>query len=409
MQRDALVRLHRWLGLAMAGFLLITALTGSLLAWNDELEAWLAPELFVASPSGPPIDPLVLRATVLRAHPEALAPYQPLAIDPGRTVVFFLVPRHDPETGVTPPLRANQVFVDPYTGQIRGERHNGKATEGLRSVMPVVYLLHRSVAAGNAGSLVLGAVALLWTLDCFLGFWLTLPSRGTPGRRVRRSWWSRWAPAWQLRRGVSAHKFHFDLHRAGGLWAWCVLLVLAISSVALTLPAVYDSAMRSVLAHQPDEFSLPPAEAHGGAAMDGALARETGRRLMREQAAAHGVTVRREEWMFFDAARGVFRYAVYSDRDAGHRYTRTLVFFDARSGALRGTWWPTGAAAADTLRSWLTRLHMASVGGKAGKLLLSLAGFVVAMLCVTGIMIWRRKRLARRSSRPGARVRRSGR
>jgi len=399
MERQALVRLHRWLGLGMTGFLLVTGLTGALLAWNDELEAWLAPELFLASPSGPPIDPLVLRETVLRAHPEAQAPYQPLAIDPGRTLVFFLAPRRDAATDTSAPLRVNQVFVDPYTGQIRGERHNGMATEGLRSVMPFVYLLHRSLAAGNAGALVLGVVAVLWTVDCFLGLWLTLPVRATPRWGERRSWRSRWAPAWKLRWGSGSYKVCFDLHRASGLWAWVVLLALAISSLSLTLPSVYDTATRSVLAHQRDEFSLPIRSAPGTAAMDWPAAREVGRRLMHAQATTVGFTVLREDWMFFDAARGVFRYAVHSDLDVGHRYTRTLVFFDAQRGELRGSWWPTGAAAADTLRSWLTRLHMASVGGTAVKLLLSLAGLVVAMLCVTGILIWRRKRVARRAPR----------
>lgn len=240
--------------------------------------------------------------------------------------MFFLVPRRDPATGVAPPLRANQVFVDPYTGQIRGERHNGKATEGLRSVMPVVYLLHRSLAAGNAGALVLGAVALLWTLDCFIGLWLTLPVRATPGRRSHCSWLSRWAPAWRLRWGAGAYKLLFDLHRAGGLWTWALLLALAISSLALTLPSVYDAGMRSLLAHQRDELALPPSSARSDAVMDWAAARESGRRLMQAQAAAMGFTVLREDWMLFDPARGVFRYAVHSDRDVGHRYTRTLVF-----------------------------------------------------------------------------------
>ncbi|MGH8611842.1 MAG: PepSY domain-containing protein [Gammaproteobacteria bacterium] len=65
--RPALVLLHRYVGLVMAGFLLIAGLTGSLLAWNDELEAVLSPQLFRAAPPAPDaqaLDPLVLRAHV---------------------------------------------------------------------------------------------------------------------------------------------------------------------------------------------------------------------------------------------------------------------------------------------------------------------------------------------------------
>jgi uncharacterized iron-regulated membrane protein len=206
-----------------------------------------------------------------------------------------------------------------------------------------------------------------------------------------------------LRWDAGPHKCQFDLHRAGGLWAWIALLALAISSVALALPTVYDAATRSVLAHQADEFSLPPADPPVTAAMDWQSAREAGRRLMREQATSQGFTVLREDWMFLDSPRGVFRYAVHSDRDVGHRYTRTLVLVDARTGELRGTWWPTGAATADTLRSWLTRLHMAAVGGLVVKSALSALGLVVAALCVTGVLVWRTKRLARRGARRTAR------
>jgi hypothetical protein len=76
--------------------------------------------------------------------------------------------------------------------------------------------------------------ALIWTLDCFIGFFLAFP----PGRRdnpasvpqnVRRWWW-RWKPSWLVRWNSSQHKVTFDLHRAGGLWLWPLLLVFAWSA-----------------------------------------------------------------------------------------------------------------------------------------------------------------------------------
>ncbi|MFS2114922.1 PepSY domain-containing protein, partial [Herbaspirillum frisingense] len=38
--RHTLVLLHRWNGLALALFLLVASLTGSLLAFEDELDLW---------------------------------------------------------------------------------------------------------------------------------------------------------------------------------------------------------------------------------------------------------------------------------------------------------------------------------------------------------------------------------
>ena len=50
--RAFLVLLHRYIGLATALFLLMAGLTGSILAFNHELDEWLNPEFYTASSEG---------------------------------------------------------------------------------------------------------------------------------------------------------------------------------------------------------------------------------------------------------------------------------------------------------------------------------------------------------------------
>src|ERR1700754_1840183 len=58
--RPLLVLAHRWVGLALAVPLLVAGLTGSLLAFDDDLDAWLNPRLFRASPGAAlPLERLV--------------------------------------------------------------------------------------------------------------------------------------------------------------------------------------------------------------------------------------------------------------------------------------------------------------------------------------------------------------
>jgi uncharacterized iron-regulated membrane protein len=90
---------------------------------------------------------------------------------------------------------------------------------------------------------------------------------------------------------------------------------------------------------------------------------------------------------------------VLSSRDIRHRRGSTQLAFDANTGEFHGLWLPTAAASGDTIRTWLTSLHMAAVGGFVADLpmkrFICAMGLVVAMLSVTGVVIWARKRRGR--------------
>ena len=69
MSRALFVWLHRWAGLAMAGFLILVGLTGSLLAFWLEINQWLTPELYPGPRAGIELDAATLarRAEVPRS------------------------------------------------------------------------------------------------------------------------------------------------------------------------------------------------------------------------------------------------------------------------------------------------------------------------------------------------------
>lgn len=385
----------------MAGFLLITGLSGALLSWYDELDALLCPALLQARPghgTQHALDPLVLRAKVERAYPEKLANHVPLSYGPGRSAIFYAAPRPG-RTGIAE-QPVVQVLVHPYTGEVLGDRVLGEWGYGTKYVMPFLYRLHHSLALGTPGMVVLGAIALLWTLDCFLGLWLTLPaSTSTRGFKTRaattgRSWRRRWMPSWTIRWHSGGYKRNFDVHRAGGLWAWAMLLIFAWSSVAFNLTPVYEGLMKkSGLPFQVSARSLPTSSTptmEPGIGWVRAL--EIGRRLMGEQAVMRGFAVEREDLLYYDARKAAFSYYVRSSKDAREKVGRTHVVFDANSGTLLNVWLPTGAASGDTLTSWITGLHMADLGGWPFQALVSLMGLMVALLSMTGVVIWSRKR-----------------
>jgi uncharacterized iron-regulated membrane protein len=402
--RHTIVLIHRYIGLTMAGFLLVAGLTGSLLAWNDELEAAISPHLFFVTPPAPdarPIDPLALRERVVERYPNARVINVPLKVEPDRAIAFFMEGPTVPATGEPAELPDNQVFVDPYTGEVLGVRRWGDITQGLKNLMPFVYRLHYSLALGTAGIYLMGAVALLWTADCFAGVYLTLPLRRRmrPAEdRERKPWLARWWPAWKVRWQGGAYKLNFDLHRASGLWPCVMLLVSAWSAVGFNLPEVYRPVMSAVFTLQYGEDQLPELPRRQfEPGVSWANAREIGRELMAVEARTKGFRVMEEQELSYDPEKALYFYYVSSDRDIQHHWGATWVAFDANTGERRAAYLPTGEASGDTIGTWLMSLHMAAVFGMPMKLFVCGMGLAVAMLSVTGAVIWWRKRAARRA------------
>jgi uncharacterized iron-regulated membrane protein len=386
--RRVCVLLHRYAGLAMAFFLVVAGLTGSVLAFYEELDRWLNPGLFtVPVRATPPLDRLTLRERAEAFVPQARVVSVPLERQPDEAFIAWLAPRADPATGKPFELGFDQIFIDPYTGEKLGSRQWGEISIARESLLPFLYRLHYALAIpGDWGGWLMGIVALLWTIDCFVGFSLTLP-RGRP-------FWNKWAPAWRVKTGAGAYRINHDLHRAAGLWVWAMLFVLAWSGVAFNLgDQVYTPVMK--LFFQMKDEDLPALQAPLDAPqLSWREAYAVGQLLIAEQSARHGFTIERETWLWQDREHGVYYYAVKSSRDIGTD-GRTQITFDANTGVLKGLNLPTGLYTGETVTHWLTSLHMARVFGLPMQIFVCLMGLVVTMLSVTGAIIWLQKRRAR--------------
>ncbi|MES2821103.1 MAG: PepSY-associated TM helix domain-containing protein [Pseudomonadota bacterium] len=405
--RRRLLWLHRYVGLVLALFLLLAGLTGALLVWYEELDAALNPRLMRVEPPAPdarPLDALALRSRVQAAYPQLRADLVSFKEAPNRARSFWLTASFDPAHTTTEASSGLEVFVDPYSGAVLGSRRWGDIGQGLTNLMPFVYRLHYQLALGTVGTWLFGLIALLWTLDCFVGAYLTLPA--TP--RTRRNaapalgarWWARWRPAWSLRWNAGAHRLQFDLHRAGGLWLWALLLVFAWSSVGLNLSPVYTPVMGLFFDQQTRHQAIPALpEGPREPAMDWPQAVAHGQQLMAEAAEREGFQVVRADRLAYDPQQGVFRYTVRSSRDVMDKWGATSLYFAASTGESLALFLPSGKAAGDTLTSWFYGLHFAALWGLPWRLFVTLMGLAVATLSLTGVLIWWRKRSARGRSR----------
>ncbi|MCX7898547.1 MAG: PepSY domain-containing protein [Methylocystis sp.] len=394
MTRAFFVWLHRWTGLVIAGFLIVAGLTGSLLAFYGELTRLLAPEIYAAASASTE----ELDVATLAARAELLAPQARV----NNVYVGYKAPVA--EIGVeakpgAPDLDYDFIYLDRRTGAELGRMLWGAFPTSRATIMPFVYQLHSTLAAGETGSWIMGWVALFWALDCFVGFYLTLPASG---ERSNKSFAARWRPAWLIKASASFFRFNFDLHRAGGLWLWPLLLVIAWSGVSLNLGGVYARVTSLIFDYQPPYTAMESetmAPLDDRAPMLWAEAGTTARRLMAQQARQEGFEVEREVALNLNRENGVYEYRVRSSRDIGDKSGSTALWFDAFSGEMKMLALPTGARAGNTITTWLVELHKANIYGLPYKILLGVAGLIVMLLSATGIIIWSIKRSARQQKK----------
>ncbi len=390
--RNIMGVVHRWTGLAIALFLIIVGLTGTLLAFRGQIDALFNPGMHVKRGHGQ--QPLPLAILAERAEdqlPHARLGFFSVEED---AVGFHLVARTNPATGKPYTDTELHVALNPYTGELL---HCGPASNPNRpchDVMGFIYDLHTSLTTRTDwGWKFVGVVALIWTIDCFVAIVLTLP-------RTKGQFWQRWGQAWVIKWRASFTRVNFDLHRAGGLWLWPLLFIFAWSSVMLGLREVYDPVMSAVFDFSNDNDFMAknvipvPLE---NPKLHWREVETIGAKMMVDAASAHHFTVERPYGLAYIPEYGAYTYAVRSSLDLrGHGWD-TTVLIDGNTGQLRELDLPRGQHLGNTISTLLWGIHYGDLRDWLPyRILIGFFGVFLAVISYTGVVIWWRKRKARK-------------
>lgn len=388
--RASLLIFHRWAGLSITLALVLTGLTGAILPYQRELNRMAAPHLWRVEPPSPHARLLTGIELMHRVEDQTggRVSYMPLVLDPDWAQAIFLSKRPGGEA-----LGYREVIADPYTGEIRARLRYADLRDGFVNIVPALVNFHYSLALGGWGRWLLGVAALIWTVECLIGFWLSLPRRRA-GERLSETL-KRWQPAWGLRRRQGGTVLAHDLHRATGLWLWPVMLVFAWSAVAFNLDAVHEPVQKLLGAqglYQPVVNATPDE----GPPMTAEQAIAVGERLMAVEAGERGFTVRAPMALSFNPSANAMGYYARTSLDGPTDKGSTVVWFDDVSGRLLEFRSPFGATKADAVDKTLRMLHTADFFGWPYKLFVSFVGLATAALAIAGLMMWLWRRTGRR-------------
>lgn len=415
--RSVFTLLHRYVGLLIAVFLIFSGLTGAVISWDHELDDWLNPHLTTTQSIGSPISPVEIAKQIETRYPEVRVTNLPMSLEYGESYHFGVSPKQNPDTNRLYEPGFNQVFINPVTGEELGKRQWGQVWPITKETfVSFLYKLHYSLhmpemwGTDRWGIWLLGVIAILWTLDSFVGFYLTLPAK----RRVvvtkpkndesddlstldspisaSKSWWQRWQPAWKVRWNSGSAKLNFDLHRAVGLWTWGLLFIIAFTAFSLNLyREVFLPVMSKVSNVTPTPFDLrvrAPKHAPIAPVMQ-----------FDEIISKAQTDAKNRGWsepagsMLYNQGFGIYGVQFYYPEEGhgaggvGHK----RLYYDGQNGRYLGDRQPWKGTAADIFLQAQFPLHSGRILGLLGRILISVMGLVVAMLSVTGVIVWLRK------------------
>lgn len=293
--------------------------------------------------------------------------------------------------------RTDLTFVGPYSGQVLGQGHSR-----WRVFFRTVTDWHRWLGGGPerraAGRAVTGASNLAFLFVVVSGAWLWIPRHWTRRQFAQVLW---------FRRGRSPQARDLNWHHVIGIWTLVPLSVVVASAVPISYPWASDALYRMVgdtpPPRQPGNARPAPSPGHQAVASTAAAGPRVALESLVRLAAQREPRWRTMTLRLPDATDRTVQLTV--DRgDGGQPHLRSLLTFDAASGALLRLEAFTDQGPGRRARALLRFAHTGEVFGVVGQTVAGLVSLGSLVLVYTGgALSWRRwRRWRARAAEPRA-------
>lgn len=197
--KKTLLALHSWVGLKLSLLMFIVCLTGTFAVISHELDWLFNEDLRVVSQPENEIDWDAIHTSVQKEFPNRpqMSINKPLYSN-----FSSIVSMNDPELG------ARRVFVNPYTGEVKGD------LPFYASFQRTLRDLHRYLLAPAGGLYIVGPLAVILLISTISALFFY------------KKWWQGF---FKLRLNNGSRAFWGSLHKVAGLWSLWFLLLMGIT------------------------------------------------------------------------------------------------------------------------------------------------------------------------------------
>jgi len=350
--RRLILNIHLVIGLAVGLFVILLGITGSILAFEPELDRWVHRDISYVKPGGRVLSLVEIGDAISHKYP-------------GESVVAFL-PSRAPEFPTQVILSRGIISVNPYSGEVLGLRTRGQSFFG------VVRALHVRLAMGSIGRAVMDWSAFVTLVSLITGMYLWWPVKRM---RIGGAWWSA--------------KFWYDLHSSSGFFFSLPALFLAGTGVILGFGDqatwLLNRVIASSTAGNNERAPIQKADM-GGAEIS------PDRAIAIARAQVPGAVPYRVQMPRYG---GLYVVALELPRN---RVTgeRNSIALDPSTGRIVSEHLASALSLRERLMATNSAIHNGNILGMPSRIVAALASIVLPVQAVSGLLIWlRRKGLLR--------------
>lgn len=360
--RKFAVLIHRYLGLALAAFLLISSVTGTAIVFSDAVDTWFNPQLLEveAKPETArvPVDAMLGQLRQVFPRDKVSTVFVPQTPDAAWEFWF-----HENKQ-----LRA---YLDPYTGEVLGTRH------ATGSLMGFLVDLHIHLLSGERGKKIVGWAGLGAIVLSLLGLYLWWPRR------------TRWKSAFSIKWGAAPARTWLDIHKVTGACGAALIILTASTGSLLALHEIVAEPLLTVLTGEGTAQPVPKSQAVAG--VDAPL------EPMLETAQTTFPSGSLSRISLPASPQGAVVVRMRLEGEV-HQFGRSFLWFDRYDGRLLKASDIFKANLATRIQTWFYPLHTGFYGGPATRWLQFMVGLAMTLIILSGAWLWWRGWRARRAA-----------
>lgn len=323
-------------------------------------------------------EPLPLDELIARVEP---------TLEDGRRITGVTItddPERSYQVNLNEPKRA-AVFVDQYTGEVLGE-------PGRLEFFQDMFRLHRWLMDERPedeeavfwGKMIVGTSTLLMVIIILTGIVL---------------WWPKTLKALKHRSKIALrkgwHRFWYDLHVAGGIYATLLLLAMALTGLTWSFEWYNKGFYKTLGVDTEDSGGGHSSDKSGGKSRSGAKG-STDNPYLHWSDVAKEVESRHGEFAEMTISKGEVKV---KNHDYGNQRAKDTYKFDSATGEILAVELYADKEYDSKVKGWVYSVHVGSWGGIVTRIMWFLAAMLGATLPLTGYYLWIRRKFFKKSDK----------